>query len=346
MIKKITPIFLIGETPLHPGSGSELGIVDLPIQRERHTHFPKIEGSGIKGCVREAFESLREFKNGKSVMIKCKQTEELKKNFPDIEEVWNENGKEKKDKGGNILSKYEQAIYLTFGPEKGEEHAGSLIFTDARILLFPVKSLKGIFAWITCPMVLERFKEDMRIAGKDLKFSIKENSVPQDSHLVISSEVVLEEYTFKVNKKDEETSKIAELLSEAIFPEGEEYNYWREKMKKDIVILKNEDFKSFVTTSTEVIARTKIKSETGTVERGALWYEEYLPQDTILYTLAMATPVRVEDESKKGIFKGDTPEEEAEKILKFLKAGLPSVFQIGGNQTIGKGFVRVKIWED
>ena len=29
--------------------------MDLPIQRERHTGFPKIEGSGIKGCVREAF---------------------------------------------------------------------------------------------------------------------------------------------------------------------------------------------------------------------------------------------------------------------------------------------------
>src|SRR5437879_572508 len=27
-------------TSLHPGSGTALGTVDLPIQRERHTHWP------------------------------------------------------------------------------------------------------------------------------------------------------------------------------------------------------------------------------------------------------------------------------------------------------------------
>ncbi len=43
MWKEAKPMFIIAETPIHPGSGSELGIVDLPIQRERHTNFPKIE---------------------------------------------------------------------------------------------------------------------------------------------------------------------------------------------------------------------------------------------------------------------------------------------------------------
>lgn len=65
MFLKFQPFFIIAETPVHADSGSELGIVDLPIQRERHTAFPKIEGSGLKGCIREAFESLITKENGK-----------------------------------------------------------------------------------------------------------------------------------------------------------------------------------------------------------------------------------------------------------------------------------------
>lgn len=43
MFKSAKPVFLIVETSLHAGSGSDLGIVDLPIQREKHTDYPKIE---------------------------------------------------------------------------------------------------------------------------------------------------------------------------------------------------------------------------------------------------------------------------------------------------------------
>lgn len=41
------------ETPLHPGTGSALGTVDLPVARERHTHWPLIPGSSIKGVLRD-----------------------------------------------------------------------------------------------------------------------------------------------------------------------------------------------------------------------------------------------------------------------------------------------------
>ena len=57
MFKQAKPLFLIVETPLHAGSGSDLGIVDLPIQREKHTDYPKIEASGLKGSIREIFKT-------------------------------------------------------------------------------------------------------------------------------------------------------------------------------------------------------------------------------------------------------------------------------------------------
>jgi len=58
MFRKLQPFFIIAESPVHAGSGSDFGVVDLPIQRERYTNFPKIESSALKGCVREAIESV------------------------------------------------------------------------------------------------------------------------------------------------------------------------------------------------------------------------------------------------------------------------------------------------
>ncbi len=60
MFKKAKIMSLICETPLHAGSGSDLGFVDLPIQRERHTEFPKIEASSLKGAIREVFDDNNE----------------------------------------------------------------------------------------------------------------------------------------------------------------------------------------------------------------------------------------------------------------------------------------------
>jgi len=220
-------------------------------------------------------------------------------------------------------------------------------------LLFPVKSLKGIFAWITCPMVLERFRKELEMLGiNDPNISSKlknienlKNSIPEKSDLAIDSKVVLEEFTFTMEKKPD-TQKIAEWLADNVFPSDGAYSYWKEKLKKDLVILEDDEFKQFVKTSTEVITRTKIDNNTGTVESGALWTEEYLPQDTIMYSLVMFTQPRVKDDDKKGIFKADSPEKEAKLIHEFFKNGLPEVIQIGGNQTIGKGFARLNLFNN
>ena len=70
MYQSFKSLFFICETPLHAGSGSDLGIVDLPIQREKHTGFPKVESSSLKGAIREAVEG---------VFIKKATTEDEKK---------------------------------------------------------------------------------------------------------------------------------------------------------------------------------------------------------------------------------------------------------------------------
>jgi CRISPR-associated protein Cmr4 len=46
-------LYLFTRTPLHVGCGASVGAIDQPIQRERHTGFPIIPGSSIKGVLRD-----------------------------------------------------------------------------------------------------------------------------------------------------------------------------------------------------------------------------------------------------------------------------------------------------
>ncbi len=56
MFEKGMLVGLFSETSLHPGTGTTTEVVDLPIQRERHTGFPIIQSSGLKGAMREKAE--------------------------------------------------------------------------------------------------------------------------------------------------------------------------------------------------------------------------------------------------------------------------------------------------
>jgi CRISPR-associated protein Cmr4 len=46
-------LYLFTRTPLHVGAGASVGAIDQPIQRERHTGFPIIPGSSLKGVLRD-----------------------------------------------------------------------------------------------------------------------------------------------------------------------------------------------------------------------------------------------------------------------------------------------------
>lgn len=338
MFQKANVLFLVCETPLHAGSGAGLGIVDLPIQRERHTGYPKIEGSGLKGSIREVFESAIIKENsatGDEENIYCPSASVIERYGEEWKNLWGE-GK------GNRL-KYHQALNLSFGPEVGNLHAGALGFTDARILLFPVKSMKGVFAWITCPKVLEQFRQDLRLAGISPPELPGEKTRTSTSSLVIKDDkIVLEEYTIEA-VENEKCTKLAEWLGDSLFPAPKEddqdfLSYWRDKMKKDILVLSNDEFRDFVEMSTEVITRTKIDNQTGTVQPGALFSEEYLPTETVLYSLVLTTPVFAKD---KGIFAAQDDQKEEDRVMKFFQLGLPDVIQIGANATIGKGLTRI-----
>ncbi len=280
-------------TPLHIGSGAGLGYIDLPICREAHTDFPAIPASAIKGAVRT--EEI--LKVAKEEGVSPKKLDEFVEKFPS--ELENGLPESVKEKAGKI------AYY--FG---SQNRVGSLAFTDARILFFPVKSLRGIYALITCPYVLNRFAEE---TGKEkLRFpNIDDSScmVFENSQNMVNKKlVVLEEFTFEVKSKSD--SSVADVLKDLKID------------KSRIVILSDSVFTHMVKSYTEVQTHIKVSIETGTVEGGALWTEEYVPAETVFYFFI------IQEYGEFSITNG-----EGKKVL-----------QLGGNSSTGKGFVEV--WKD
>ncbi|WP_299458255.1 type III-B CRISPR module RAMP protein Cmr4 [uncultured Microscilla sp.] len=324
MYRTANPLFLTCETPTHAGSGSELGVVDLPIQREKHTGFPKMEGSTLKGSFREAIER----RVGRQEVAKFASW-----NAPDtkIQRIFGYDD-------GSLDTAQKEALKQCFTDKKNQlnnEFSGCVGFADARLLLFPVKSMKGVFAWITCPQVLQQFALDMELAGVEgIAIPKGAGLVPETSNLTLPGKdglnVVLEEYAFGI-RADKDTSQFCEWLSEHVFQASQGFS--QQKVKHDVVVLPNDDFRDFVNLSTEVITRTKINSDTGTVEQGQLFTEEYLPAESVLYTLALVAPE----------FSKQTDKMKEAEVLNFLKENLPGVMQIGGNATLGKGIVRTRL---
>jgi len=176
-------------TPCHAGSGSALGVVDLPIQRERHTNWPMIQASGVKGAFRANFDR---FKNKISDKSQVKDFEKLS------ESVFGT------DKGGS-----------------GSGYAGSCSISDAKILAYPMRSNVSPFVWITCPAVLKRLSRDLEIAGKT-GFDASQFSVTDENSAVLlngnikEKDVLLED--FEVTVKDTsipEFDKIKDYFKDA-----------------------------------------------------------------------------------------------------------------------------------
>jgi len=289
---------------LHAGSGTDLGVVDLPIQRERHTGFPKVESSGVKGCLRETFDEVKG----------------LPKDF----------------------------VKVVFGPEEGvgqeTKHSGAVAFTDARILLFPVRSARGVFAYTTCPLVLARLTEDLKLAGIHLPIEIckTDKALVTSSRLIIpnSNKVVLEEYTYVVEENDK-VKAIAKNIASWLGKEEDEY------LLNNFILLPDDEFTDFVQNATEIITRIRINSDTGTVDDRALFTEELLPTETVMYCLAMAGSAFLSEEDRRTSptieMANKTGNNEGTYIIKTLQEKMPRYLQMGGNATIGKGLIEVSL---
>ena len=224
--------------------------------------------------------------------------------------------------------------YAAFGPDTAHasDHAGAVAFTDARLLLFPVRAMKGVFAWTTCPTILNRLRRDLDAAGRDVSWTVPEPGDDQalaTEHNVNESgnEILLEENYFSYRSSDA-VQEIAAWLRESALPATEAYAYWRESADQRLLVLHDDAFRDFVRHTTEVQARVKLNEDGTTGEGGNLFYQENLPCDTLFYALVLA------QDDLSGRLDGSGS---ASDLLDYVQQLHGRRLQIGGDASVGRG---------
>lgn len=292
-------LFTHALSPLHAGTGQGVGVIDLPIAREKATGIPYLPGSSLKGTLRDL----------------CKE--------PSKENV--------------------------FGPknDKADEYAGAAQFADQRLLLLPIRSLAGTFAWVTSPYLLKRFLRDagdakvadvsnlapLTVDGEKClivkPYQITGQTVECKLKLKVSGtdKVVLEDLDLTLTE-DAQASKWAELLGKFVFPADTD---WQKMLAERFCVVSDDVLSFLLDTATEITARIKLLEDVKTVQKGGLWYEEALPTETILYGFVLATPT--------GHHKNNGLNEAA--IFDVVERSIEPVVQLGGKATVGRGLCRL-----
>ena len=294
-------------TGLHMGTGQGTGIIDIPIAREKSTGLPIVPGSGIKGVLRE----------------ECRP-----------------------EGGANGARK----LWITlFGPEAtdlkdADGFAGALNFQDAQLFCLPVRSVKGVFAWVSCPFILERYQRDLKLLSGTTDLPDPPRPSASDKAAVSGGECILahsDGETEKIFLEDislerEDHNNVAQYatrIASQVFP-GEANKDWWDAFSKRFLVVSDDVFSFLAETGTEIRARIRIKENSRTVAKGALWYEENLPAETILWGVMGC------DRSRNTAF-GKQSLELLEMFAKDMLGDSEVNLQIGGNATVGRGNVRL-----
>ena len=313
MFQASKALFIYCVSPIHMGAGTAIGLIDNPIQRERHTEYPMVAGSGLKGAVRHHFWSQLEDDS-------------------------------RKDKA-NLLNRL-------FGPDtNASDFAGAISFGDAQLVAFPVRSLKRAFVYATSPTALARAKRLLQTFGITCGWSIPEVKagfcrVVESKGPVGNNEKLHLEVFESIAIDSNELTEIAKFLADTALPANDAYAFFREKLKTDLVLLPDEDFSYFIRNATVVEPHVRINNETGTADDGGLFYTENLPPESLLLAPVMASVERTTDK-----IRGDKEQLDAEIVLKTVIEGDGNGFggldgkllQIGGDATTGRGQVICKV---
>ena len=211
-----------------------------------------------------------------------------------------------------------------------------------------MRSLKGVFAWVTCPAVMERFTRDALLAklpGMPALGGLKPADplsaiVPSNCPCEINDNggkcLLLEEFRLSVVPGD--PTAWSTWVAKQLIPTRPEYADTVARFARQLVVVHDDDFTHFVKYATEVTARIGLDYETKTVKGGALFYQEFLPTETLFYSVLIVNAARARGEQKS-----------AARLMADLTkriAAIPNgVLQIGGDETTGKGYCSVRLTE-
>ncbi|ETR73846.1 MAG: CRISPR-associated RAMP protein, Cmr4 family [Candidatus Magnetoglobus multicellularis str. Araruama] len=183
---------------------------------------------------------------------------------------------------------------------------------------------------------MNRFSRRLEMIGSGLPKNVDE--IPDDEIVIApdkfianNERVILEDFSFNVTKNQKENfSTIAELVCKYAIPVNNGFKYIKESFKKRMAIVSDNTFKDFVTLSTEVVTRINI-GENGVVKTGALWTQELLPCDCILYCMVIAKDIFSAKDSMDSLKKHNCFNNES------------NIIQMGGDETVGRGILRIRL---
>lgn len=297
MFQQHATVFLYAVSPVHVGAGQAIDVIDNPIQRERHTRHPSFAGSGIKGAVRHSFTAL----------------------------------------GGD-----EKHISLLLGPDSNagsDLHAGAVSFGDGQLVALPIRSLKGGYVYATCPQALARAQRLLALAGSKVNWpgvSVEDNQALIANPVLLSCDRLhLEAFEYNA-KASQELATLAADLAEKALPSAAEYQFFRDKLTTDLVVLSDTDFAYFSENAMLVEPHVRIDPTTGTAKDGGLFYTENLPPESIMIAPLMTSQTRGKDDEKL----------DAVEVLNLMKQRINGkLLQIGGDATTGRGLVVATVVE-
>lgn len=302
MFQAHAALFLYATSPVHMGAGQAFGLIDNPIARERHCEHPVFPGSGLKGAIRHRFHALPGWSDG--------------------------------EKGEKLLDRL-------FGPESqsGTLHAGAISLGDAQLVAFPVRCVKQGYVYATSAHALARAARLLAQLGI-ASVPAAPGAIASGKTCVANAELLdgdklhLEAFEYAHDTAQAEAlSAVAAWLAEHALPAGDAHAFFREKFKRDLVLLSDEDFNWFSKNATVVEPHVRIDNTTGSASDGGLFYTENLPPETLMLGSLMA--------SRERSGKGETP---AEGVLAQVAGAIDGkLLQVGGDATTGRGLVAARV---
>mgnify|MGYP003881113491 FL=1 len=292
--------WLVALTALHPGVGrSEEAHVDLPVQRDEFG-LPTIWASSLKGALRARFE-LDFFRDGRCVA--------------------------KPEDCANFLA--------AFGPrpESASDFASPAAFLDAKLVAIPARSLRGVWLYVTSPLLLSFVKLYAEAVGAGVQ--LPELPRPGEGSVYVTSE------RYKYNGYvviNERKYAVAGDVKPLDLPPFEEVK----KIVGDVgfAVVSDEDVVDVVKRSLMVQYRVRLKQDSKTVETGP-WSEEYIPPFAVFvsgYYCARRRPQRVKVKMSDG---EDVEVDVTKDPCEYVEEVIKGPAWLGGKETVGRGLVKV-----
>lgn len=275
-------------TPLHVGSGRGTSPY-VDVPIQRDEYgFPTIWASSIKGSIKSWTKGV--FKS---------------------EETWKD----------------------LFGPEPHEALAhtqsSGLAILDARLFMIPVRVLSGIWAYATSPHLLRMANEYLSMIGFKLNLnnidSGKISAIVSKEELVMNNKIMVNEAELEAIHKPDLLASLN--LDKLLGVTSEIYKLVKEH---GLIVLPdiNDVSLSIINRSIVIQYRIRLDRLTKTVEKGALWSEEYVPSNTLFVSSMLVKRI------------GSS---EVDSLIGILSRRLSTGIYIGGRETIGKGLIKIHI---